>query len=124
MSKKDSTPAPSDDKPPKPNKSYPDFPLFPHAAGVLAKKIRGKMHYFGSWDDPDGAFKKCLAERDALHSGRKPWESVEGDTVKTLCNDFLNAKQVLVDSGEQTRRSWQNYKETSEMVVPAQSCAH
>ncbi len=117
MSTRDSTPAPAADKPQKPNKPRPDFPLFPHAAGVWAKKIRGKMHYFGPWDDPDGAEKKYLAEKDALHAGRKPREETDGYTMKMLCNDFLAAKEALVDSGELTKRTWQNYKETCELVL-------
>jgi hypothetical protein len=44
----------------KPSKPSPDFPLFPHDAGVWAKKIRGKMHYFDPWSDPEGALKKYL----------------------------------------------------------------
>ena len=100
----------------KPSKPYDDFPLFPHAAGVWAKKIRGKMHYFGPWDDPDAALAKYLEQKDALHAGRKPREVTEGVTVKELANRFLNAKRQFVDGGELSPRTWADYKEASELV--------
>ena len=114
MSVKNSTTTPANDKPTKPRA---DFPLFPHATGRWAKKIRGKMHYFGPWADPGGALDKYVKEKDALHAGRKPREESDGVTVKELCNRFLNAKQALVDSGELTRRSWDDYKAACALAV-------
>src|SRR4051794_14472847 len=87
-------------QPVKPAKPYPEYPLFPHAAGVWAKKIRGKMHYFGAWSDPNAALNKYLAEKDALHAGRKPRPDTEGFTVKDAANTFLNHKRSLLDAGE------------------------
>src|ERR1051326_5924838 len=84
----------------KPNKPYPEFPLFPHATKRWAKKIRGKMHYFGPWDDPDAALAKYNAEKDALHSGKRTRDTSEGVTVKVLANAYLNHKQALLDAGE------------------------
>src|SRR5262249_48882366 len=103
----------------KPAKPYPEFPLTPHPTGCWCKKIRGKLHYFGTWDDPDGALKKYLEQRDALHAGRKPREETDGVTVKTLANAFLNAKQALVDSGELSPRAWQDYKAACDLAVAA-----
>jgi integrase len=103
--------------PAKPSKPCPDFPLFPHAAGVWAKKIRGKLYYFGPWSDPDGALKKYLAEKDDLHAGRKPRPGTEALTVKELANAFLNHKRDLRDAGELSPRTWDDYKAAAVLVV-------
>jgi hypothetical protein len=44
--------------PDKPAKLSTDFPSFPHATGRWVQKIKGKMHYFGRWDDPEGALRR------------------------------------------------------------------
>src|SRR4051794_34204663 len=109
MSRDHSTPPAGGGKAAKPQKPYPEFPLFPHATRRWAKKIRGRMHYFGPWDDPDGALAKYNAEKEALHAGRKPREDAEGVTVKQLANKFLSHKQELLDAGELKPRTWEEY---------------
>jgi integrase len=101
----------------RPAKPSPDFPLFAHAARVWAKKIRGKLHYFGPWDDPDGALDKYLAQKDALHAGRKPRETSEDATVHELVNRFLRQKEDLVDVGELSPRTWTDYKDACDQIV-------
>src|SRR5947207_12171649 len=90
----------------KPAKPYPEFPLFPHATKRWAKKIRGQMHYFGPWDDPDGALAKYLEQKDDLHAGRKPSPAPEALTVKDVANTFLNSKTALLEAGELSPRTW------------------
>src|SRR5260370_41566480 len=101
----------------KPAKPYPDFPLFPHATGRWAKKIRGKQHHFGSWADPEAALAKYLAEKDDLHAGHKPRLDPEALTVKDVANAFLNSKQALVETGELSTRTWDDYKLVCDLVV-------
>jgi integrase len=101
----------------KPSKPYPDFPLFPHATRRWAKKIRGKLHYFGPWDNPTAALDAYLAQKDDLHAGRKPRPDPDALTVKTLGNAFLNHKQALVDASELSPRTWLNAKEATDLLV-------
>lgn len=117
MSKSDSTASGFASKPKKPNKPYPEYPLYAHATKRWAKKIRGTIHYFGPWDDPDGALKKYEAEKDSLHAGRKPREASEGVTVKDLANAYLNHNQAKMDRGDLSPRTWKNYKETADLLV-------
>jgi Phage integrase family len=99
-------------KPPKPR---PDFPLFAHATGRWAKKIRGKLHYFGRWEDPQAALEKWLDQKDDLRAGRTP-RSRDGLTVRDLLNRFLTAKRHLVDTRELAERTWQDYHDAGERI--------
>jgi integrase len=110
---------PHSTQPGKPAKPYPDFPLFPHQTRRWAKKIRGKLHYFGPWADPDGALARYLEQKDALLAGRAPRPDADALTVKALANDFLNAKQNLVDTGELSPRTWEGYKRAADEVTAA-----
>jgi integrase len=117
MSETNSTTSTTSDKPTRPQKPRPDFPLFAHAAGVWAKKIRGKLHYFGPWSDPDSAEARYNEQKEALHAGRKPREQTDGLTVKDLANKFLNAKTALVKAGELSPRTWADYKLVCDQIV-------
>jgi integrase len=100
----------------KPEKPNPDFPLFPHATKRWAKKIRGKMHYFGSWNDPQGALQKYLEQKDDLHAGRIPRVQGDGLTVRDLLNRFLTTKKNLVDTREITARTFADYHASCQRI--------
>jgi hypothetical protein len=97
----------------KPTKPHPDFPLFAHAA----KKVRGRLCYFGPWDDPRGALDKWLAWKDDLLAGRTPRPAVNQVTVAILCNHFLTHKKSLVDTGELAERFFAVCDKTCERLV-------
>jgi integrase len=103
-------------RPDKPSKPYPDFPLFPHATKRWAKKIRGKLHYFGPWNDWRAALDKYNRQKDALFAGRKPREDGDGVAVRDLLNRFLTSKRHLVDTRELTERSFQDYFRTCDRI--------
>ena len=94
-----------------PAKPYPDFPLFPHGNGQWAKKMKGKLWFFGVWGDPDAALKKYVQERDEIQAGRDPRRgagvarvSSQELTVYDMCNLYLQRQENRVKAGELSQR--------------------
>ncbi len=100
----------------KPSKPHPDFPLTAHPNGQWSKKIRGKVHYFGVWADPDAALAEFLRVKDALLAGHAI-DRGEGSTVADLCNDFLGYKEAMLKSGEITPRTFSDYVRASRRLT-------
>lgn len=124
----------------RPAPPYPDFPLFPHANGSWAKKIRGRLVFFGPWHDATAALEKYLSQRDALYAGRLPGNrgaarsgaapverlsvvrtADSGVTLKEIVNHFLTAKHRRLESGEMGLRSFSEYHGTCARLVKALS---
>jgi integrase len=108
--------------PAKPKKPYPEFPLFPHATKRWAKKIRGKLYYFGPWDKPDEAAAKYLANRDRLQAGLPMLGATVTPadtrlTMRDLVNQFLNSKRRLMENSELSRQMHHDYYVNCEMVL-------
>lgn len=102
----------------KPEKPYPDFPLTPHNSGRWCKKIRGQLYYFGKWDEPEAALNLYLEQRDDLFAGRTPRPANDARMMlKDLCNEFLTYKKHLVETGELTARTHQDYFDTCERLL-------
>lgn len=99
------------------DKPYPEFPLFRHASGQWAKKIRGKLYYYGR--DSDAALEKYLKEKDDRHAGRTPRPDADSATVKDMVNGFLNWKLSLKDSGELSPLTYADYKRCCDEIVDA-----
>src|SRR5262249_14109678 len=87
------------------------------ATGRWAKKIRGKLHYFGPWANPDGALKKYREQKDDLHAGRMPRPDPDALTVKDLANAFLNHKRGLLEADELSPRTWADCKAAATWLV-------
>ena len=91
--------------------------MFPHATRRWAKKIRGKLHYFGPWDDPDAALAKYLDQKDDLHAGRTPRVAGDGLTLRDLVNRFLSSKERAVATGDLQQRSFTDYYQTCRRLI-------
>jgi hypothetical protein len=88
---------------PAPGKPHPDFPLFPHATGRWAKKVKGRFHYFGKvTDDPKGETALALwpEQKDDLLAGRTPRAKPEALTLREFLDRFVVSKRCFLDTRE------------------------
>jgi integrase len=111
----------TDSKVPNPfSKPREDFPLYPHRTGRWAKRVRGKIKYFGKCaEDPKGeaALLLWLDQKDDLLAGRTPRAGREGLTIADLCDQFLQAKDKALQASEITPRTRRDYEETTDRIV-------
>jgi len=80
------------------------FPLTLHSTGQYCKKIKGKIHYFGT--DKKQALERYLEQAAFLHNGTaKMFKTTNGNmTLKSLCNIYLQHQQAKATSAEITVR--------------------
>jgi integrase len=101
----------------KPAKPYPEFPLFPHDTGRWAKKVRGRLVYFGPWGDPQAALNKWLDQRDDLMAGRRPQAATGQITVRDVVNTFLTSKENAMKEKALAERTFRDYDATCERIL-------
>lgn len=104
----------------KPAKPDPDFPLYAHSGGQWAKKIKGKMRYFGTWANPEAALAKYLAQRADLLAGRIPRPmsaTPSGPTMRKIVNWFLNSKRLRTETGELTQATFGGYYDACKRTI-------
>jgi integrase len=97
-------------------KPYPDFPLTAHPNGQWCKRIKGKLYYFGPWEEWQEALALFQEQRDDLYAGRTPRRRGDGPTLAELMDRFLYSKRVRKESGEMTARSFADYARTCDKI--------
>lgn len=103
----------------KPRKPRKDFPLFPHANGQWCKKIRGRLHFFGVWDDPQAALATWLEDKDYLLAGEERPSRVEGVTVGEIADEYYEAQSQKTADGELAEITLESNKRTCKRLVEA-----
>lgn len=104
----------------KPDKPYPEFPLYAHNTRRWAKKIKGHTRFFGPWNDWQAALVRYEHDVHYWQRGQKPPPmdaNKDAVTVGYLVNKFLEHREGLVESGELARQTWLDYKRIGEDLI-------
>lgn len=99
-------------------KPYKSFPLTPHKSGQFCKKIRGKIHYFGTIADPEAALRRYHEHARGLHAGEIDRVDRAGElTIAELANQFLAAKERKRANGDIEAATFVEYHRDCELLV-------
>lgn len=101
----------------RPEKPYPEFPLFAHNSGQWCRKIRGKIHSFGPWDDPTAALKKHNEQFAFLKEGILPPEKFDGWILGDLVNEWLGVMEDRLNDGEIRQPTFDACHRVGELIV-------
>jgi len=96
----------------KPDKPSPDFPLFAHQSGQWAKKIGGKLKYFGVWEKPSAA----EAKYRELYPDPQAATPADG-TLRGLLDAFCDYKERRVKTGELTPKAYSDYEAVCKTIA-------
>jgi integrase len=109
-------------KTPKVKKPYPEYPLFAHASNQWAKKIKGRMWYFGTLDDHVAALDKYNEQIHDIQAGRDPRRtkkqiSAAELSVHDMANLFLARQEARIQTGEVGRRHFSDCFQSCKLLT-------
>ena len=111
---------------------HPDFPLFPHASGRWAKKVHGRLCYFGRWgrmekgqvvplpdvrQTAEDALEQYKEQIGDLSVGRTPHSDGNTLTLAHLCNRFSSSKKTDLNAGRIAPRTFAEYVRATDLLV-------
>lgn len=101
----------------RPQKPYPEFPLFAHNNGQWCRKIAGKLHSFGTWDDPNAALKNHNDNFANLKEGLEKAEDFDGCRVADVINEYLSVQEDRLELGEIQQVTFDSLKYVGQLIV-------
>ena len=95
-------------------------PLFVHRNGQWAKKVRGKLYYFGRLSEPDEALTLWLDEKDYLLAGLEPPTYTGGFTVGELCDEHMTNMKNRMKAGNISLSTVKDYQAVRNFLEEAE----
>lgn len=87
------------------------------ARNQWVKRIAGRLHSFGTLDDPQAALRRYESDRDALEQGREPDGSAAGITVGELVGRWITAQRARMAQGDIGSHTLIDYQSAGRIVI-------